>query len=59
MAESEKPKWFHKLGPKPALKRQDGIIGPVEHKDIWLLDVRKTKISEKSYMSWTGPMIPF
>jgi hypothetical protein len=54
MAESGKPKWFHKLKPKPTSKYQNGIIGPVQHigffRDFRSLDVQKTKIAEKSYM---------
>jgi hypothetical protein len=58
MAESGKSKWFHKLVPKPTSKHQNGIIGPVQHigffRDFRFLDVRKTKIAEKSYMfNWT------
>jgi hypothetical protein len=58
MTESGKSKWFHKLEPKSSSKYQYGIIGPVQHKgffhDFRFLDVRKTKIAEKSYMlNWT------
>ncbi len=58
MAESGKPKWFHKLESKPSSKHQNGIIGPVQligfFRDFRLFDVRKTKIAEKSYMfNWT------
>ncbi len=58
MAESGKSKWFHKLGPKPSSKHLNGIIGPVQHirlfRDFRFLDVRKTKIAEKSYvLNWT------
>ncbi len=65
MAESEKPKWFHKLESKPSLKHQNGIIGPVQFigffRDIRLFDVRKTKIAEKSYrFNWTyGSILMF
>ncbi len=58
MAESGKSKWFHKLEPNPTSKHQNAIIGPVQYivffRDFRYLDVRKTKIAEKSYMfNWT------
>jgi hypothetical protein len=58
MAKYGNPKWFHKLGPKPTSKHQNAIIGPVQHirlfRDFRFLDVRKTKIAQKSYMLyWT------
>jgi hypothetical protein len=44
MPESGKPRWFHKLGPKPSSKHQNGTIGPVEHiivfRDFRFFDVR-------------------
>ncbi len=58
MAESGKPKWFYKLGPKPTSKHQNGIIGPVEHirlfRDFSFSNIKKSKIAEKTYkLYWT------
>jgi hypothetical protein len=41
MAESGKPKWFHKLEPKPSSKHQNGIIGPVQ-----IVEIIETKWNE-------------
>ncbi len=53
MAESGKPRWFHKLEPKPSSKHPNGIIGPVEHirlfRDFSFSNIQKSKIAEKSY----------
>ncbi len=44
MAESGEPKWFHKLGPKPSSKHQNGIIGPAQHIRLFpKIDVRTSK----------------
>jgi hypothetical protein len=51
MAESGKPKWFHKLEPKPTSKHQNGIIAPVQHirlfRDFTFSNIKKSKIAEK------------
>jgi hypothetical protein len=62
MTESGKSKWFHKLGPKPSSKHQNGIIGLVEHIDfsaILVFRTSKNLKSRKKPISCTGPMIPF
>jgi hypothetical protein len=48
MAELGKPKWFHKLEPKPTSKHPNGIIGPVQHirhfHDFGFSNIQKSKI---------------
>ncbi len=52
MAELGKPKWFHKLEPKPSSKHQNGIIGPVQHirvfRDFNFSNIPKSKIAGKN-----------
>ncbi len=58
MAESGKPKWFNKLGPKPTSKHPNGTIGP-EFSAILIFRTSKNLKSRQKPISCTGPMIQF
>jgi hypothetical protein len=63
MAETGKPKWFHKLGSKPSSKSWNGNQGPVQHirvfRDFSFSNIKKSKIAEKKPISCSGHLMPF